>query len=385
MHLLFRTAAYTAAWLGAFSAVSYAQTATTISDSIRRIPLYATGNEAGRAGLYMSVSASVRGDTSTFTSQPTNIIVDTGSSELNLPITFFNFPGGKLPASYGKVHRIISYTNSSLWGVRIRNATVQIGTQGANAITIHNAPINIITQRCVGDTCKPNDVGLGIIGVNYQDTKTGSNVFRWADSPFNTGFLISTFTRDLLEASRSPEASTKPIGFLDLGTFSKQNFRPVQMTQRGTLTGDVPNGSSNTIWDFHLPGACLRINNLVVGFATSTQVPTPLSEPPSASTCQAVVVTDSGGRGGLIHFPGPLPAGVSPRGNRVLAVEIPGAFRFDFPVHPQHLAIRSNMHARNPQLSVNTGFRLFNHYDVYYDPISGIQGFRAKGSDFSGN
>lgn len=37
------------------------------------------------------------------------------------------------------------------------------------------------------------------------------------------------------------------------------------------------------------------------------------------------------------------------------------------------------MGARNPNLSINTGYRFFNDDDVFYDPIQGTQVFRPKG------
>jgi len=73
-----------------------------------------------------------------------------------------------LPASLAKgTPFTIEYTASSLKGVRVDNATVKLGA-GKHSITIKNAPINIITQKCVGATCASGDVGYGIIGVNYH-------------------------------------------------------------------------------------------------------------------------------------------------------------------------------------------------------------------------
>jgi len=83
-------------------------------------------------------------------------------------------------------------------------------------------------------------------------------------------------------------------------------------------------------------------------------------------------------RGGLMHVPGPLPAGVRPRGNRSLAVQVPGVFAMPLPTEPQAFAIQANMAARNPNLVVNTGFRFFDTYDFYLDAKAGIAGVRAK-------
>lgn len=373
----------------------HAQTPTDATPAVasaaptsKRLPLFARGNEGDRPGLYLTVSASVTDGSGTFASGPRRILLDTGSSGLNLPITWFNFPGGVLPASYGQPVRLMSFTDSTLWGVRVEQATVTLGSGGsesaAETIVIREAPLNIVTQRCVAGRCGSADVGYGIIGVNYQDASRGSNVLRWADPPFQQGFLITTNTRDLASANGSAQAETTPIGALHLGPFQREGFRTVDMVQTGTLARPLPTGSPEAIWSLRLPGACLRIGASTYGSASTTQAPAPLPGPARAGDCKADVVTDSGGRGGMIHFPGPLPRGVRPRNNGALAVVIPGVLAFSFPIHPQPFPIRSFMGARNPNLSINTGYRFFNDYDVFYDPIQGTQGFRPKGGTFAG-
>ncbi len=111
--------------LGALEAAAIAQEI--------RLPLYAKGNEGERPWLFLTVTATVNDGTASATRTPTRIIVDTGSSQLSLPV---------------KAQRLVSFTNSSLYGGRVPKATITLG-EGANAITIRNAPINIITQRCV--------------------------------------------------------------------------------------------------------------------------------------------------------------------------------------------------------------------------------------------
>lgn len=74
-----------------------------------------------------------------------------------------------------------------------------------------------------------------------------------------------------------------------------------------------------------------------------------------------------------MHVPGPLPAGVRPRENRSLAVQVPGVFAMPLPTEPQAFAIQANMAARNPNLVVNTGFRFFDTYDFYLDAKAGIR------------
>jgi len=83
-------------------------------------------------------------------------------------------------------------------------------------------------------------------------------------------------------------------------------------------------------------------------------------------------------RGGLMHVPGPLPAGVRPRGNRSLAVQVPGVFAMPLATEPQAFPIQANMAARNPNLVVTTGFRFFDTFDFYLDAKAGIAGVRAK-------
>lgn len=356
--------------LAAFEAAAIAQEI--------RIPLYAKGNEADRPGLYLTVSATVSDGTVSATSTPTQVIVDTGSSQLSLPVSFFSFPGGLLPASYGEAKRLVSFTNSSLWGVRVSKATITLGDGGANSITIRNAPVNIITQRCIAERCMANDAGYGIIGINYQDSSAGSNVLRWADSPYQSGLKITTSTPNLALAVRSADANRIPIGHLHLGPFSTAGFQTIAMTPLGSIVDPLPSGSVATIWSARLPGACVSINGRSYGIAAAQQIPVALDGPPSADGCQAEVIVDSGGRGGLMHFPGPLPAGVQPRGNHSLAVEVPGVFSLPLPTEPQTFAIQSDMAARNPNLVVNTGFRFFDTYDLYLDAKGGVAGVRAK-------
>lgn len=344
-----------------------------------RIPLFAKGNEPGRPGLYITVAATVNDGSATTTSTATRIIVDTGSSELSLPAGFFSFPGGVPPASYGTVKRLVSFTDSSLWGVRVPKATVTLGDGGANSITIKNAPINIITKRCVAGSCTAGDSGAGIIGINYQDSRSGSNVLRWAESPFQGGWMITTSSRNLVLAGRSAEADRVPIGHLHLGQFNTAGFKTLAMTRLGSIQTTLPGDSPTTIWSARLPGACVSINGRTYGSATANKIPVPLDQPVTSGACQAEVVADSGGKGGLMHFPGPLPAGVKSRGNRSLAVRVPGVFFMPLPVEPQRFPIQANMGARNPNLVVNTGFRFFNDFDFTMDAHTGLAGMRAKG------
>lgn len=347
-----------------------------------RLPLYAKGNEANRPGLFMKVSSTVNDGSAIYSSPATSIIVDTGSSELNLPLNFFNFPGGKPPASFGEPRIVITYEDSYLLGVLVKDAQITLG-EGDQSITIKSAPINIITQKCSKGSppvCSSSNEGAGIIGVNFQDAISyGSNVFRWASAPFNKGFSIQTTVRNIEKASKQEHAQTRVIGHLTLGSFNRDGFMPVSMAKLDPVTVELPPGASANRWGQSLQAACLTVNGLTYGSANQSETPTPLTAPPTASTCLSDVVTDSGGEGGFIHFPGPLPTGIEPISNQGLAVQIPGAFIYPFPKSPNASPpIAANRYEANPNLAINTGYRFFDHYDLYYDPILGLQGFRAK-------
>ena len=349
------------------------------------LPLYATGTDPGRPGLYLSIGATVSDGSATYSSPARSLIVDTGSSGLNIPYTFFNFPDHKLPNGFGPEESIVSYSNTSLWGVRVSAATLQLGGSGDAGLTIENAPMSIITKKCSTDlqpVCDPDDVGFGIIGVDYWDSPYATNVFRWAPAPFNTGFMITTSVSDLSQASQRDDAATRPIGQLVLGSLDPTGFISIALTQLGQLTGAVAeallaSGSSINVWDHSLPGACLSLNRETFGFATATQIPLTLSPPISPADCQGLVVPDSGGEGGFIDVPGPLPTGVDANQISAMKVEVPGVFSYDFPVDPQVALINAFSNA-NPSLTINTGYRFFNSFDIYLDPVAGIEAFRPK-------
>jgi hypothetical protein len=373
-----------------YSALTVTVSSSSPATPTIRIPLYAIGNEPGRAGLYMTVSATVSGTSSgvptSYVSTPAQIIVDTGSADLNLPSTFFNFPNNALPAYVTNSPKYcITYEGFSLSGYTISNATVTLGTANnpGQSMTINSAPVNIIDQKCSGacanpTSCSPGNVGYGIIGVNYNDAQSSnvlsSNVFRWATAPYNTGFTITTTAPIPTTAAALASASaTTPIGSLNLGNLTPASYNVVQMAQQaGSIfgSGALPAGSPSGVWNSRLPGACVTIGDSIYNTATTT-----VTGPLGPTTCQAEVVVDSGGVNGFIDFPGALPTGVSPTGNTVLGVQIPATFTYSYgaPFPP----INAN-NGSNPLLVANTGFAFFNDYDVYFNPLSGQMGFLGK-------
>ncbi len=71
-------------WVAGAISLLGALEAAAIAQEIR-LPLYTKGNEGERPGLYLT--ATVSDGTASANSTPTRIIVDTGSSQLNLPAT----------------------------------------------------------------------------------------------------------------------------------------------------------------------------------------------------------------------------------------------------------------------------------------------------------
>lgn len=366
---------------------------SSVPASTINLPLYAIGNIAGRGGLFMTVSTALNdpstGTTSSYASTPTNIIVDTGSSDLNLPSTLFNFPGGVIPAyvknspAYCK-----TYEGFSLSGYTISNVNVTLGSAGVSgqSLAINNAPIHIINQTCSGSCgsqtdCKSpqqgNGLVAGLIGVNYQDAGNG-NVFRMASAPYNSGFTITTTAPvPTTKATIAAASATVPIGSLNIGNPSTAAYKMVQLNLQAnsdtfTNTYSIPfnaTSSVQTAWSPRLPGACITIGNNIYSTATTT------TTNPSNTNCQANAVVDSGGGLGYTSFPGSLPSGLGSTATST-TIQIPGIFsyNYDSPAIPQPNGGINNI----TTLFANSGIDFFNYYNVYLNPVSGQMGFMAK-------